>query len=186
MDIKGLIDKHDIPVVGYIDPIRDINAFAEYVSALEDVEGFVVTFNDGHRIKVKCDWYVRIHKALERIRYDRHIAALILNEELDDILPMLESESARTRVTEYNEYFMNLFHDKFVRLSNVVNTGIARYGSDKKSIALEYSKEVNKKDLQFVFKVVDGRDFRELFIEYLKSHLGTNTKYDELVKWMNT
>jgi RNA ligase len=50
-------------------------------------EGDIIRFVDGHMLKVKNDWYVRIHKTVERIVFDRNIVNLIINEEVDDVVP---------------------------------------------------------------------------------------------------
>jgi RNA ligase len=48
-----------IPVVRAFEPQTDMKAFLEYVSGLEDLEGFIVRFDDGHMLKLKCHWYLQ-------------------------------------------------------------------------------------------------------------------------------
>ena len=55
----------------------------EYIETLrqrDDIEGVVVTFNDGHRVKIKTDFYVRLHKVKDAINSERKIVDLILNQ----------------------------------------------------------------------------------------------------------
>ena len=90
----------NIPVVRAFEPQSDMKAFLEYVHDLEDLEGFVVRFDDGHMLKLKCHWYLQIHKAKEAILQDRNIVEIILDEKLDDIKAHLPAED-RDRLVQF-------------------------------------------------------------------------------------
>jgi T4 RnlA family RNA ligase len=51
---------------------------------MKDAEGYVLQFVNGDMVKIKCPWYVRLHRSVSMMR-ERDIATLALNEELDDI-----------------------------------------------------------------------------------------------------
>jgi len=116
------VEDWDIPVVRAFEFTNygeqtDMKAFLEYVRDLEDLEGFVVRFDDGHMLKLKCHWYLQIHKAKEAILQDRNIVELILDDKLDDIKAHLPAED-RDRLTQFesNIHFdiasRKLFHKK--------------------------------------------------------------------------
>ena len=94
----------NIPVVRQFEPQTDMKAFLDYVRDLEDLEGFVVRFDDGHMLKLKCHWYLQIHKAKEAILQDRNIVELILDEKLDDIKAHLPAED-RDRLNKFENDF---------------------------------------------------------------------------------
>jgi T4 RnlA family RNA ligase len=48
-------------------------------------EGIVLVFEDGHRMKIKSDWYVSLHRYIDIMRSDRHLLKAYLSEEWDDI-----------------------------------------------------------------------------------------------------
>jgi RNA ligase len=97
--------KHwDIPVVRAFEPQTNMKAFLDYVAGLEDLEGFVVRFDDGHMVKLKCHWYLQIHRAKEAILQDRNIVELILDEHLDDVKAHLPTED-RDRLTQFESDF---------------------------------------------------------------------------------
>jgi hypothetical protein len=59
-------------------------AALESLTEMRDCEGYVVQFTSGDMVKVKCPWYLRLHRSISFLR-ERDIAALALNEELDDV-----------------------------------------------------------------------------------------------------
>lgn len=53
-------------------------------SCLTGFEGWVIQFTDGDMVKLKTDWYSRLHKSISFMR-ERDIARLALRGELDDV-----------------------------------------------------------------------------------------------------
>lgn len=54
----------------------------------ENVEGWVVQFDDGEMVKLKTDWYLKRHRAMTFLR-ERDVAQLVLDEGLDDLKSLL-------------------------------------------------------------------------------------------------
>ena len=150
----------------------------------EDREGDIIRFADGHCLKIKNDWYVRIHKAMDRIRFDRNIVDLIINEEVDDVVPLMpEKEIARVR--DFETRFWEAFRTKENRLYGVRLAAQQSYEDDRKRIALEFVPTLeNKGDASFIFRMLDGKDLRELMLEHICKHISSNTKWDQCAKWM--
>ena len=146
--------------------------------------GFIVAFANGHKIKIKADEYVRIHKAMDRIRFDRNIVDLIINEEVDDVVPLMpEKEIARVR--DFETCFWEAFRTKENRLYGVRLAAQQSYEDDRKRIALEFVPTLeNKGDASFIFRMLDGKDLRELMLEHICKHISSNTKWDQCAKWM--
>lgn len=53
------------------------------LEGMKDAEGYVAQFDSGDMCKIKCPWYLRLHRSITFLR-ERSIAELALNEELDD------------------------------------------------------------------------------------------------------
>ena len=85
-----------IPVVQSmeVDDTSDITKVVDYIRAQEDAEGVVIRWDDGHMSKVKSDWYVTLHRAKDEIRNERLVARVVLEERVDDLLPILQKEDA--------------------------------------------------------------------------------------------
>ena len=82
------IEEFQVPRVRRLDEGQDPKVVLEGLLAeldgLTDAEGYVVQFADGDMVKIKCPWYVRMHRSVTFLR-DRDIARLALHEELDDV-----------------------------------------------------------------------------------------------------
>jgi len=61
-----------------------IDYIQEELKTIVNFEGYVIELNNGKRVKIKSDWYVRNHKLFTDIR-ERDIVEMILDETIDDI-----------------------------------------------------------------------------------------------------
>lgn len=167
---------------GHVDGSLD-----EYVARqrkAEDREGDIIRFLSGQMLKVKNDWYVRIHKTKDMIRTERHIANIIVNEELDDVLPMLDEVDIKV-VRDYEVRFDAALENVLARLEGLVLLAKTLYGGDKKQVAINFVPMLKyKEDSSFIFSALDGKDIREIVIKKIKASVGNTTKYDALMKWM--
>jgi len=62
------------------------------VKLSEGEEGIVAVTPDQTFIKVKSDWYVKLHKAKEMVSREDVVARLVVEEKIDDVLPLLSPE----------------------------------------------------------------------------------------------
>lgn len=182
-----LLDKiveFDIPVVETFDSTGDLNELIAYTRNLTNAEGFILSFHDGHKLKIKADEYVRIHKMLDRVRFDRNIVDLIINENIDDVIPIMP-EHEKTRIREFETQFWKIFKVKEDYLLGIGDITKQVYDNDRKKIALEFVPTLkNKADAGFIFKMLDGHDLRELMLAHIEKNINTNTKWEECAKWL--
>jgi RNA ligase len=164
---------------------------ADYISkhrADEGREGFIIRFiggeSNGQMFKGKNDWYVRIHKVKDLIRTDRNIAAIIINEELDDVLPILDETDIAT-VRAYEARFDAALENVLGRLEGLVTLARVLHGGVKKDVAINFVPNlIFKEDASFIFSALDGKDLRTLVIEKIKRDVGNTTKYEKLLHWL--
>jgi RNA ligase len=81
--VHELIRAYQVPMVRRFEAL----SLAELLASLEtmqDQEGYVVQFSNGDMVKLKCPWYLRLHRSICFLR-ERDIALLALNEQLDDV-----------------------------------------------------------------------------------------------------
>ena len=171
-----------VPQYGFVE--GNIVDYVARQSQAEGREGDIIRFADGHMLKIKNDWYVRIHKALDRVRFDRNIVALILHEEMDDVVPLMPADVVR-RVRQFEIDFWNAFSIKQNRL--LAERDIARqlYDDDRKRIALEFVPTLERKeDAQFIFRLLDGHDLRELLLAHIEKCISSNTKWEACAEWL--
>jgi hypothetical protein len=147
-------------------------------------EGDIIRFGDGHMIKIKNDWYVRIHKTKDLIRTERNIADIIVNEQLDDILPLLDA-SDLVLVRTYEQRFNAGLDNVLGRLEGLVTLTRVLHGGNKKEVALNFVPNlIHKEDASFIFRALDGKELRPLVLEHISKSVGNTAKYEALEKWM--
>lgn len=147
----------------------------------EGREGDIIRFADGQMLKIKNDWYVRIHKTVDRIVFDRNIVDLIINEEVDDVLPMLPQVQA-DRVRDFESRFWAAFKETEAGIAEIY-IDATRYES-RKDVATIFAKTVDKTVMPFIFRMLDGNDLRELMLDHVRKSISTNTRWDECAKWL--
>jgi RNA ligase len=184
MDILELIRKFDIPVVETHGTFESATALLEFTRPLKGVEGFVVSWPNGHKVKVKAEHYVMIHRVKDRIRTERHITALILKQELDDVLPLLD-EKDREKVHEYGLQLKHAIDSVVARIEGLVMLAEVLHGEDRKKIAMEFIPNLRfKEDARFIFGALDGRDIREEVLKKLTIDVGNTNKYLHMKEWL--
>jgi len=159
----------------------------EYVARQREAEGRegdIIRFADGHMLKVKNDWYVRIHKTIDRVKFDRNIVDLIINEDVDDVIPMLPQEQV-TRIRDFETRFWVAFKQKENRLYGLRVAAQQSYEDDRKRIALEFVPTLeHKTDASFIFRMLDGHNIRDLLLQHIEKNINTNVKWDACAEWM--
>lgn len=162
---------------------------SEYIARAREMsgrEGDIIRFADGSMVKIKNDWYVRIHKTKDLIRTERNIADIIVNEQLDDVLPLLDATDLAI-VRAYEQRFDAALENVLGRLEGLVTLARVLHGGVKKDVAINFVPNlINKEDASFIFSALDGKDLRELVIKRIKDSVGNGPKYDAMMSWMES
>ena len=174
---------YSIPIVHAYNPQTDMKAFIEYVRDLEALEGFVVRFDDGHMLKLKCDWYVQIHKAKEAILQDRNIVEIILNEKLDDVKAHLPAED-RDLLTQF-ESDINKAINISVSDIRIELDSLLRNGVDRKTFAMGRAQELDGYIRPIIFRLfgrvdVSREEIDGLVRNVVRNSLGRTAKYEAI------
>jgi len=148
--------------------------------AMEDAEGWIIRFDDGQMLKVKGDWYVRIHKTKDNLIWEKNVVELLINEKMDDVKPYMLDEDLK-RVDSFETDF-------WIGINGMVNwyeeyfQAVLVTGADRKQFAQSMMPYIPKGSFlpQFVFGRFDGKDPRELIINHIKKNCGTQTKVDSV------
>jgi len=81
--IHELIARYQVPLAPRYPGMR-VSDCLEAVTSMTEREGFVLQFADGDMVKLKCPWYLQLHRSITFLR-ERDIALAALTETLDDI-----------------------------------------------------------------------------------------------------
>ena len=161
---------------------KTMSSFVSYVRDLDNLEGFVVRFDNGHMLKLKCDWYVQIHKAKEKILQDRNIVELILDDKLDDVKAHLPQED-RDRLTRFEAYFNLAVTDVVYMLANDLDW-IREENIDRKTFALEHAKTYRDPYIPtLIFKNFEERSVEKYWTDVrdtIRKNLTKTVKYEAI------
>jgi len=71
--------------------IFNLQRMLDAAKTREGVEGWVIQFENGDMVKVKTEWYLRLHRTLTFLR-ERDVAQAVLDETIDDLKSQLVGE----------------------------------------------------------------------------------------------
>jgi RNA ligase len=139
-----------IPVVQTVGSFADFDSLKDHTSNLEGEEGYVVSFNDGSRVKMKGDWYCQLHKVKSYFDYEKDVVKLILENQVDDLVPLLD-DASKKKLAEYEHllhcYINTLTNEVFMTIDDKIS---------KKEFALTVKDTKNPIVSQIIFKIWDN------------------------------
>ena len=173
--------KHDnIPVVKAVDglAVQDINLFVKQVREWESEEGVVVRFDNGRMVKIKADDYVLRHKSKDSISQEKNVLQTILNDSVDDLVPLLTPEDAE-RVKAFQNAFWASVMDLSIDMAHLFQLGVKKY-PDKKDFAVEYvQKEIPPLYAPIMYAMKGGKGSRATIVDMISKSLSSQTKIDQ-------
>lgn len=109
-DLAARGEQYRIPVVKRweINPDDDLRAM---VDALRNAEGVVIRFPNDHRVKLKADQYVLLHRTRSDLERERLVAKATLEDSIDDLLPLVP-EYIQPRLEKYAREFLKAFYER--------------------------------------------------------------------------
>jgi RNA ligase len=176
--LQLLAKQYDIPVVQVYeysakDDIRDV------VKAWEGSEGIVIRFNDGHMLKVKSDWYIKIHRVKALLGRARDVVNLILSNQIDDMLPVLP-EKDQVKIRDFSNRLLQKIAIRAFDLHHYISD-MKKKHLTKKSYALsqDSDREGNRVYQSFVFRYYDvdtpnTSEFFKIISDYILVHTTSN------------
>jgi len=184
--LERIGERYGIPVVKAYDPTEWFDQYGaviitEYVRSQEGIEGVVVRFDDGHMVKIKSDWYVRIHKVKSLLGQERDVVSLILKNELDDLLPVLPREDVE-KIEKFQIVLMEQIRLAAWHVYQTVKQN--RETMDRKTFAINYAPTFDPmlRGLVFQFwdKECDERLTYEAVVAMILKNCGSNASYAKI------
>lgn len=188
-EMEQFAKPYDVPIVGqWQGRFRNIQTFLDTAQSLEDEEGYVIRWPDGHMGKAKNEWYCQLHKVKELLQFEKDVWALVLDEKQDDAKAFMEQED-KDRIDNFAQDLYNGLNETADRLNWVVIAAKDNLNNSKKRFALEVALEINSLERGLMFKIWDGADPEELLREFVRAHVGSGPKLEEVrflaggIKW---
>lgn len=181
-NIVELAEHWNIPVVNAVDglAVQNIDLFVEQVRDWDDGEGVVLRFDDGHMVKVKADDYVLRHKSKDSINHEKNVLQTILEDSVDDLVPLLTPEDAE-KVRSFEKAFWASVEDVGTEIHDLYKQ--IDKGQDQKEFATLAVPSLLPKYQPFMFKLRKGVPVKDLIVEQISKSLGSQTKIDQ-IRWL--
>eukprot|EP01127_Copromyxa_protea_P022600 TRINITY_DN8192_c0_g1_i1.p1 TRINITY_DN8192_c0_g1~~TRINITY_DN8192_c0_g1_i1.p1 ORF type:complete len:445 (+),score=96.80 TRINITY_DN8192_c0_g1_i1:55-1389(+) len=130
---------------------NNFESFEKVVKSKQNMEGFVIRFEDGMMLKIKTNWYFDLNHSLDKIKScsERHLWKSILEEKYDDIKSFLPN-----KLREATDAFSNELDDRINILVHQVIDDLKDKGEmDGRSFA-EYTKTLSQQKKKIAFDVI--------------------------------
>ena len=177
--LKDCASTWGIPLVESYDSQTDIEKFIDDTRALEDTEGFVIAWDNGHKVKLKCDWYIRIHRAKDALSSENKILDLYFNNQLDDLLAALskdEQEAIRDFCGQFDQWLDKTSYSILDTLDNWADL-------TRKEFALDVAPKLNPYLKPIYFACWTDRNkeaVKKSLYLLVNKHINVNIRYTEL------
>jgi RNA ligase len=149
--------------------------------AAEGLEGYIIRFDDGHMLKIKGEWYLRIHKTKDNLTHEKNVVELLITEKMDDAKAFMMDDD-RKRVEEFETVFWAGIADEVMHYDKYFDLILAS-GLDRKRFALEWMPTIAPQDPHastIVFGKFNGKDTRQMIIDIIAKNVGTQTKINSV------
>lgn len=186
LDVREMVGNEFFSVVPHYGSVDgNVNEYIERQRGKAGREGDVIRFDNGHMLKVKNDWYVRVHKVKDQIRTDRHILALLLNGDLDDVKAHI-GQADRDRVDAYERRFHDAFRAKLAEMEGKAEALLGMAGGNRKTLATVVlpSSGLPTAEWGFMFNAANGRSMNEMLMKFVTDKLGNTARYNEMAAFL--
>jgi len=182
--MKSYATSWNIPVVKAVDglSVQNIDLFVKQVREWDDGEGVVVRFSSGKMVKVKADDYVLRHKSKDSISQEKNVIDCILQDAVDDLVPLLTPEDA-DRIQRFQNAFLKGLDEVALEMAELFVEGNKMY-PEKKDFAVEFvQKKVSSLHAPIMYAMKGGKGSKEVLIDMIGKSLGSQPKIND-ARWM--
>ena len=125
-------------------PIRQNSSF-EYLLRLSkskrhNAEGFVVRFNNGYRVKIKYEEYLRIHRVISKVTPLGIWDMMKNNDDIEEVRSILPEE----HIDKFDEIFKRLYGTYIILIDEIRNAEIESERLSDKAIGLKIKENPDK------------------------------------------
>lgn len=152
-----------------------VNKNIEEIAKLENTEGIVIRFEDGHMLKMKSEWYVLRHKSKDAIMREKNVLEYVLTEKVDDVIPYLTTEDA-DKLIDFQHKVMALV----MRLAIELDSEFRKLNALANGSRREFAALNTGPYKQVLFKALDGHNIYDFLLKFLASKTGTQSGVDSI------
>lgn len=181
--------EYELDLVQVINSATDsISELVDNIRAWDDGEGVVIRFesenggrSQGHMLKIKADAYLVLHKAKDAISLEKNVVEVVLNDKVDDLLPIL-TEPDSLRLRNFQSMFWAGVDKVAAQLTDEYVSEGLEY-SEQKDFAQQFVSTLPKPVHPFMFGLRKGLAARDMLVEAIAKSTVNQTKVDAS-RWM--
>lgn len=177
--LEQTADIWEVPLVSIIDTSdMSTDDLVMFVRSMSGMEGVVIQFDDGHMVKIKADEYVSLHRAKSLLDNERDVVGLVLDEKVDDLLPLLPN-SDRRRLRKFE---VDIWLD-ILKFQSTVN-GLLKHCADHNISRKEFA--LNSNDIEPMLRAAVFKHFElevcniDYIVEIIRHNLGSRAAFSKL------
>ena len=173
-NMKYVADFFLIPVVKQFSYTGDnFNDIVNYVKNMQEGEGIVIRFDDGHMVKIKADLYVTLHRTKSLIENERDVMELVLDEKVDDLYPLLSQKDGN----KLRNYYKDVW-DQIVDFTELTQKLINNTSHMSRKEFAFHTANIGTGMRSIAFSCFDKKhvDIGNV-VEYLRKNLGSNSRF---------
>ncbi len=157
-EIRNEADRFGVASVAEISPPGNSkDSFDDFYKASlsqEGIEGYVICFEDGHRVKLKTSAYALRHKALSSLGNEKNVLKWIIEDITDDIHPLLSEEKSKSLKAYENSVRSGIM----VKLSELESFYEDNRHLERRDYAMTVKEKVDRRFQQTAFALMDGKE----------------------------
>lgn len=178
-ELKMLTDALKIRLVSMLPNCTHDEDFVKNVRSWTGVEGVVLVQPSGERYKIKTEDYVTKHRVKSFVDAEYSAFNLIVNNSLDDVLPMV-SETHAKKLTDYREMVWEKYNET---VADLITLDAEWRGKSNKEFSI--GSDAPKHLKWFVFKRREGKSkvFGRELLATLRDNSTTSRAFRSRIGW---
>lgn len=172
-DLTALAATWQVPVVEDLACGLVGDALIQHIRGLHGLEGCVIRFGDGFMLKLKAEAYLARHQALADLASEKRVLRLILENQDDDLLPLLAPEP-RAALAGFAAQVRGALRETARQVEEAAAAGLAEVAHDRKRFATEVVPRLPKVQRFAAFTAASGRDVLEALRQLVLKNLGSD------------
>ena len=189
--LQNFAKDYDLDLVKVIDTrSHDIHELVDTIRAWESDEGVVIRFDApratawvcyGHMLKIKADAYITLHRSKDTISREKNIIEVVVNDQVDDLIPILTEEDAKRLRDFQHAFWMSVDEIASELVDLYLEDGVDI--TEQKDFAQQFVNTLPKHLHPFMYGLRKGRGARDMLVEAISKCTVSQTKIDAS-RWM--
>jgi RNA ligase len=179
-------ESHNVPVVArWTNTASQWTQLIDHTRQLQDAEGYVVRWHNGHMVKIKADHYVLMHRTKDQIRWEKDVVNLLVTESVDDVRPLL-TEADAERLSQFEACFWSGLRNTADQIAQMYQQ--AQHYTSQRDYAVEFVLQQPRwaQPLLFELRARPTQSVVELLMAHIARSTSSQTRVDAVrVLWGN-